>query len=151
MRPVSTILLILIVGLLGACSREGSPAKGERNLPDDAQVHFVPSSGVDRQLSTNASSRLISTLRSDARHIDGRGLTAAPYGRFRVAGGEYFLFHGLISDDLYLHGRAWDAEWIESAFAFWKTNGLPESADAWQLSLESFLTAKEGTTNRWTE
>lgn len=148
MRRVLIILLISCVGLLTACRREGSRATGVRDLPDNATVHFALRSGADVLLSTNASRRVISTLQSDARYVGGRDLPAAPYGKFRVAGREFFLFHGLISDDFSLHGRAWEAEWIESAFQFWKTNGLPESADAWQLSLESFLTANEGTTNR---
>jgi len=142
MRRALSILVILAVGFVTACRKEGSPAAGERGIPVQAQVHFVLRSGPDFLLSTNASRRLIDTLQSDARYIDGRGLTAAPYGKFRVNGREFFLFHGLISDDLYLHGRAWEAAWMEAAFTFWKTNGIPEGADAWQLSLESFLAGK---------
>ena len=143
MRRICNIILLAALMALSACRQEGSRAAGEPALSDQEQVRFVFRSEPPFVLSTNASLRLLSTLRSDAKYIDGRGLTALAYGKFVVAGRDFFLFHGLICDDVYLHGRAWRADWIDAGFAFWSTNGLPETAGAWQLSLESLLSGNQ--------
>jgi len=111
------------------------------SLPDQ-QVHFVSHAPheLDVLLSTNASRQVLATLRSDARFIDGRNLTAAPYGYFSIADHKYFLFYGFICDDLYLKGRAWDADWIPHVLSAHQTNGTPNVAEQWRISLESSLT-----------
>jgi hypothetical protein len=143
MRLASSILAIAALGFICGCHKPGSRALGELGLSDQDEVRFAFRSEPPFALSTNAAHRLVSTLRADARYIDGRDLTAAPYGKFLVGGREFYLFQGFISDDVNLHGRAWYANWIDSGFSFWITNGIPDTAAAWHSSLESLLSESE--------
>lgn len=142
MRSTLQLLLAAMLLAMSSCHRQDARAVGERSLSVQEPVYFTPaplSPGTRFLLSTNASHRLINTLRSDAIYVDDRDVPAAPYGTFEVAGRKFFLFYSFICDDPYLHGRAWHADWIDAGFQQLNTNAHPHTEATWQASLESWF------------